>query len=131
VQKLLLARLPNRLHAHHPRIIEELLEIAHAGQIDALREMIEMLHDFHRFGSSSRYAKKFKGLPIWELKTTVRGGTKGGARVYFFFAETGEAVLVNAEVKSGDSPSQTKIKEVLVVYKALEAGIPVLKKEES
>ncbi len=91
---------------------------------------IEMLNDFHLHGKDSRYSQKFAGLPIWELKTTSRGGTKGGARLYFFFLETNEAVLVNAEVKSGHSPGIAKIKEVLQIYKAVEAGIQVLERSK-
>jgi hypothetical protein len=130
MQSLVLARLPNRLDAKHPRIIEDLLTIANDGHIEALKAIIEMLNDFHLYGKDSRYSQKFTGLPIWELKTTSRGRTKGGARVYFFFLETSEAVLVNAEVKSGDSPSIAKIKEVLQIYKAVEAGISVLERSK-
>lgn len=130
MQSLVLARLPTRLNAKHPRIIEDLLTIANDGHIEALKAIIEMLNDFHLHGKDSRYSQKFTGLPIWELKTTSRGGTKGGARVYFFFLETNEAVLVNAEVKSGDSPSVAKIKEVLQIYKAVEAGIKVLERSK-
>jgi hypothetical protein len=130
MQSLVLARLPNRPEAKHPKIIEDLLSIAKDGHIQALKSIIEMLEDFHQFGQDSRYAKKFTGYPIWELKTSSRGGIKGGARVYFFFLETTEAVLVNAEVKSENAPSQTKIKEVLQVYKAVEAGIPVLERSK-
>jgi hypothetical protein len=36
--------------------------------------------------------------------------------------ETGKAVLVNAEVKPGDSPDPAKIKEVLQIYRAIETG---------
>jgi Phage derived protein Gp49-like (DUF891) len=128
MQPLVLARLPDRLDAKHPRIIEDLLSIAKDGHIEALKAMIEMLDDFYQNGRDSRHVEKFMGFPIWELKTASRGGTKGGARIYFFFTDTNEAVLVNAEVKSGNSPSQTKIKEVLKVYKALEAGILVLER---
>jgi hypothetical protein len=134
MQSLVLARLPNRLNAKHPKLIEDLLNIAQNGHIQALKAMVEMLEDFHQFGQDSRYAQKFTGYPIWELKTTARGGTKGGARIYFFFIDTSEAVLVNAEIKSGVAPDPNKIKEVLYVYRAVEAGLPVLersKKHES
>lgn len=131
MQPLVLARLPSRLNAKHPKIIEDLLVIAESGHIQALKSIIEMLKDFHQFGQDSRYAKKFVGYPIWELKTASRGGIKGGARVYFFLLETAEAVLVNAEVKSDNAPSQIKIKEVLQVYKAVEAELPVLERSKT
>lgn len=113
---------PNRPHAKHTRIIEDLLEIAYNGQIDALNAIINMLSDFHQHGRDSRFAVKMTGIPIWELKTAARGGPKGGARVYFFFLETEEAILVNAEVKPENSPDPSKIKEVLQIYKSIEAG---------
>jgi hypothetical protein len=122
MQVILGVRHPNRPKAKHTRVIEDLLEIANAGRIEALNAIINMLENFHEHGRDSRFVSKFTGLPIWELKTASRGGPKGGSRVYFFFLESGEAVLVNAEVKPGDSPDPAKIKEVLHIYKAIEAG---------
>ena len=78
--------------------------------------MIAMLVDFHARDLESRFVKKLKGLPIWELKTRSRGGSKGGARVYFFLTLNPKAtatVLVNAEAKDVDAPSDTELEEVL------------------
>jgi hypothetical protein len=80
---LLEPRHPERLHAQHSLIIEDLLEIASAGQRDALNFFI-MLEDLTVHGLKCRYAKTLQGTPIWELKTRSRGGQKGGARVYWF-----------------------------------------------
>jgi Phage derived protein Gp49-like (DUF891) len=117
---------PNRLTAEHPRIIEDLLELATSGKQEAVDAMIEMLEDFHIYGLESRFVKKLKGLPVWELKTKSRGGLKGGSRIYFFMTEEKEAVLVNAEVKAEAKVSSSKLEEVLDILEAYLDGKPVL-----
>lgn len=117
--RLLLPYALNRPEARHPCIIEDLLEVTDAH---ALTAMIEMLTDLHQHGQESRYAKKLEGLPLWELKTRSRGGPKGGARVYFTFTGHGEALLINAEVKTGDTPSVAKITEALAITLAYANG---------
>ncbi len=83
--------------------------------------MIMMVADFHTYGLESRYVRKIQVLPVWELKTQERGGVKGGTRVYFFVFDD-EAVFVNCEVKDGDEPSDSKLKEVAQFYLAHKAG---------
>ncbi len=131
--RLLEPRHPNRLDASHPRIIEDLLEIAHIGHHDALDAIILMLEDLTQQGLESRYAKTLKGTPIWELKTRSRGGLKGGSRVYWFplevsleHNETNETfgVIVNAEVKAGNTPNPLKLTEALEVYLAFKRDAP-------
>lgn len=112
------ARHPNRLEAEHPRIIEDLLDQA------AVDSMVLMLSDLYTNGLDSRFVKKLKDLPFWELKTRSRGGKKGGARVYFAVVD-GSAVLFNAEVKTGDTPSKHKLEEAAEILLAHRRGMPV------
>jgi hypothetical protein len=121
-----LARHPNRLDAKHPRLIEDLLELAKAGNQEAVDTMIIMLEDFHQHGFESRFVKKLRGLPIWELKSRSRGGQKGGARVYFFVTGNTEVALVNAESKVASEPSASKLDEVAEILFAHQGGLAVL-----
>lgn len=45
---------PWRLHARHPRIVEDLLEIARSHDPTVVAAMIDMLEDLHASGSESR-----------------------------------------------------------------------------
>jgi hypothetical protein len=90
-----------------------------------------MLEDFHIYGFESRFVKKLKGLPIWELKTKSQGGLKGGSRIYFFITEEKEAALVNAEVKAEAKASISKLEEVLDILEAYLEGKPVLEGRSS
>ncbi len=131
--RLLEPRYPNRLDALHPRIVEDLLEIAHTGHHEALNALILMLEDLTQQGLDSRFAKTLKRTPIWELKTRSRGGLKGGSRVYWFPLEVSMehnessetfAVIVNAEVKAGNTPNPLKLTEALEVYLAFKRDAP-------
>jgi hypothetical protein len=64
-----LARHPDSLDSKHPRLIEDLLELSVSGQQEAVSTLILMLEDFYQHGFDSRFVKKLKGLPIWELKS--------------------------------------------------------------
>lgn len=119
------ARHPNRLNSEHTLLVEDLIEMAESGWQEAVDAIVEMLADFHVSGTDSRFAEKFKSMPVWELKTRSRGGLKGGARVYFFVTPKGESMVVNAEVKSGNAPSEAKLYEVMVVFQASQKGIDV------
>lgn len=119
------ARHPNRLNSEYTLLIEDLIEMAESGWQEAVDAIVEMLADFHVSGTDSRFAEKFKSMPVWELKTRSRGGLKGGARVYFFVTPKGESMVVNAEVKSGNAPSEAKLYEVMVVFQASQKGIDV------
>jgi hypothetical protein len=123
---LRLAYNPTHLDARNPRIIEEWLELIKAGQQLAVNAMVEMMADLHQNGHTSRFIKSLKGLPLLELKTTSRGGEKGGARIYFFFAE-GEAIICNCEVKKDNEASETVLDEALAMLKAYGNGQMVWK----
>ena len=106
-------RQPHRQRHERSAIIEDLLELAQQGQHEAIATIIAMLMDLHQNPlRQCQYAKKLRGLPIWELKSHARGGAKGGARVYFFVLND-EAFVTGAEVKKGVSPSDHKIDEAL------------------
>lgn len=131
--RLLEPRHPNHLNALHSRIIEDLLDFAYAGQQDAVDAIILMLEDLAQHGLGCRFAKTLKGTPIWELKTRSRGGQKGGSRVYWFpleiqfenkVASETFAVVINAEVKSGNTPNSAKLVEALEIYFALKRDTP-------
>jgi Phage derived protein Gp49-like (DUF891) len=118
--RLYLVRHPDKVNSVHPRIIEDLLELSEDNQL-AINAMIEMLHDLYKQDLNTRYAKKLKDYPLWELKTRARGGIKGGARIYFFI-ENDIAFIVNAEVKTGNEPSEHKLEEALEILVAHRAG---------
>jgi hypothetical protein len=120
------ARHPNRLNAPHPRIIEDLLEMVQSNQQESVNSIILMLPDFYTNGRDSRYLEKFKSYPFHELKTRSRGGQKGGARVYLFLTSNDEAVIVNAEIKTGKQPDPQKLEEVAIVLRAYRQGIQVI-----
>lgn len=121
--ELKLPKHPNRLDAKNPRLIEDLLEIASTNQA-AVDAIIKMCEDLHQNGHQCIYAEKLKNLPLWELKTHARGQAKGGARVYFYFLN-GNAVLCNAEDKSGNKPNKRKLDEVAEIMTADLDGIPL------
>lgn len=125
--KLKMARDPDRLDAKHSLIIEALLALKRDRKHDGVSMLIEMLRDLFKHGQDSRYLVKLKGSIIWELKSTTRGGERGGARVYLFMLPTGEAGIVTSEVKEGNEPDQALLVLVLKVAKAFKAGIPVFK----
>ena len=124
--RLRLGREPHRLKAPHPLLIQELLELAAAGKQTAVSTMIEMLQDLYVHGRLSRFLVKLGHSPLWELKPASRGGERGGSRVYLFLLSTGDAGLVNCEVKEPDAPtSQAKLLTGLRMMKAYSDGIPV------
>ena len=124
-----LARHPNRLNAPHSIIIENLLEMVSNNQQASVNSIILMLQDFYAQGRDSRYLEKLKTLPICELKTRSRGGQKGGARVYLFLTNNNEAIIVNAEIKTGNTPDPQKLEEIAVVLRAYRQGIAVILKK--
>ncbi|KEF33978.1 hypothetical protein RDMS_09810 [Deinococcus sp. RL] len=93
-----------RPNTQRPAVIDDLLGLAEAGQQEAVDTAILMLTDLYLNGHASAYAKKLKGVPVWELKSHARGGAKGGMRVYFYFRRDGSAHIVSAESKPGDAP---------------------------
>ncbi len=106
-------RQPHRKKRKQSAIIEDLLEMANRGQVEAIRTIILMLTDLHQNPvRDCQFAQKLRALPIWELKSHARGGEKGGARVYFFVLNN-QAVITGAEVKSGVALSNLKIDQAL------------------
>lgn len=57
-------------------------------------------------------------------KPVPEGVKKGGTRVYFAVVD-GYAILLNAEVKTGDTPSANKLEEAAEILLAHRRGIPV------
>jgi hypothetical protein len=119
--RLLLARHPTNLTAPNPIIVDEML----AFENDVKQEGVSMMIKIRTNGRSSRYLEKLKSSPVWELKSTSRGGEKGGARVYAFLTAEGDAGIVNCEIKEGDSPDIEKLRTVLQVIEAFKRGVPV------
>jgi hypothetical protein len=128
---LRLARHPERLDSPRALVIDDLLELALEGKQDAVDSCITMLESLFLEGHESRFVQNMQGLPLLELKTRSRGGEKGGARVYFYWNRFGEAVLVGAESKKGDSPSQTLITRGITVALADKKGIAVYQRGEN
>ncbi len=106
------------------QMIQDQLELANNGKQEAVDEMVNMLEDLHRRGRRSRYLQKLQGMPLFELKPTIRGGHKGGARVYLAFNQYGEALLLNAEAKPQDTaaPNTAKIMQALAMLDAYKNG---------
>ncbi len=124
--RLMLGREPHRLEAVHPVIIEELLSLAADRKSVAVTTIIDMLASLHAEGRSSPYLLKLSHSPLWELKPMSRGGERGGCRVYLFLLPTGEAGIVNGEVKKPDAKaSQSKLAVGLRMMKAYNEGTPV------
>lgn len=124
--RLLLGREPHRLEVPHPVIIEELLSLAADRKSVAVTTIIEMLASLYAEGRSSPYLVKLSHSPLWELKPMSRGGERGGCRVYLFLLPTGEAGIVNCEVKKPDArSSQSKLSVGLRMMKAYNEGTPV------
>ncbi|WP_412030512.1 type II toxin-antitoxin system RelE/ParE family toxin [Deinococcus yunweiensis] len=119
--RLHLARLPGRLGAPRPLLIDDFLAMAHAGQRTCLRAAVEMCADLHANGMASRYVKPLGG-PLYELK---KRASDGGARVYFFRYGQ-DFVLVHAECKHQDHADQALLLDVLDIIEALEGDQPVL-----
>jgi hypothetical protein len=124
MMRLHLARNPDRLDAKNSRIIEDLQALVAEGKQEAVNTLVLMLKDLHENGQKSRFVRSLKGLAIFELKSAARGGQKGGARVYFFYADNG-AVICNCEVKDDDTASREKLREVFKILDAHKKGIKV------
>lgn len=103
-----------RPNAQRPAVIDDLLGLAEEGRQEAVDTAILMLADLYLQGHASAYAKKLKGVPVWELKSHARGGAKGGTRVYFYFRRDGSARIVSAESKPGDAPGPA-LREAIIV----------------
>jgi hypothetical protein len=124
--RLLLGREPHRLEAVHPVIIDELLSLAADRNTVAVTTIVEMLASLHAEGRSSPYLVKLSHSPLWELKPMSCGGERGGSRVYLFLLATGEAGIVNCEVKKPDaSAGQSMLAVGLRMLKAYNEGTPV------
>ena len=80
-----------------------------------------MCRDVQANGRDSPYVKKLAYLPnVWELKPNVRGGLRGGARVYFLWLSTGQPLLVNAEYKQqGEQADLRLLGEVVEMAEAI------------
>lgn len=120
----LLQPYPLRSGARRPQWVEDALGLANNGKQAAVDQIVDMLTDLHQEGRNSRYVKSLTGLPLYELKSTSRGGHKGGARVYFAFTEHGEALILNAETKPQgvDAPNPAKIAQALQMLAAYQKG---------
>lgn len=104
-----------RPNAQRAAILDDLLAMVAAQQQGAVSTAIVMLSDLFHNGHQSSYAQKMQGIPIWELKSHARGGAKGGTRVYFYFRRNGDAVIMNAEIKEGNTPSAALLREATLV----------------
>jgi hypothetical protein len=122
MMRLYLPRHPDHLDAKNPRIIEDLQTLISEGKQEAVNTLVLMLKDLHEQGEKSRFVRSLKGLPVFELKSASRGGEKGGARVYFFYADGG-AVVCNCEVKDEAEADLKLLEEVLEIKFALIRGI--------
>lgn len=119
--RLLQPFLPNRKNAAHPRLLECLLDLTNRPH--CLNTLILMLQNLHESGQESRFVVALTGIPVFELKSMARGGEAGGARVYFFWTNNHEAILVNAECKRGKQSNPQLIVEVLQCIQAYRKGL--------
>lgn len=125
--RLELARHPTQLQSDHAIIIDELLALGEDGKQRGVAMMIKMMRELHEQGRSSQHLVKLKSSPIWELKSTSRGGEVGGARVYLFLLQGDGAGIVNCEIKEDNAPNIDTLRVVLTVIAAYQQGVPVFK----
>lgn len=87
---------------------------------DAVKECRKMIKLFEADGHNCCYIKHLSHLknppPILELKSRIKGGVKGGSRVYFFWYD-GSAVLCAAETKRGKKADLKLIERVVSIYR--------------
>ncbi len=83
-----------------------------------------MCRDLRTSRRDSQFVKKLAYLPgVWELKPNVRGGLRGGARVYFFWLPAGQPLLVSAEYKQQGQQADLKLLgEVVEVAEAVQSA---------
>lgn len=79
-----------------PLLIEDLLKMAEARKHEAVNRCLEMCEDLYRNGSKSRYIHAIQGSPLFELRTDAEE-QKASARVYFYWRNPEEVVLIHAE----------------------------------
>ncbi|AZI45337.1 hypothetical protein EHF33_20725 (plasmid) [Deinococcus psychrotolerans] len=122
---LVYTRHPERLQKRHTRIIETLIAMNSAGYKDCVTECIRMCKDLRANGRQSQFVKPLKYFPgAWELKPNIRGGLKGGARVYFIWLSDGRPLLVSAEYKqNGADADDDLLDELVEIAEAVKKGV--------
>lgn len=83
-----------------PFLIGDMKPYNRLGRNLCVSTMIAMIRALIFEGENCRFIKGL-GAGVYELKSSSRGGHKGGARVYFFVYQ-GVAVLCRAECKKSD-----------------------------
>lgn len=92
-----LARHPNRLDTRHPLFIEDLLKLAEGQKQEAVKACLQMCEDLYHNGNGSQYIHALEGSALFELKTSIKDSQNSCARVYFYWRNPSEAVLLHAE----------------------------------
>ncbi|GGJ39578.1 hypothetical protein [Deinococcus roseus] len=119
-----LARHPQQRKGH-PLLIEDLLKMAEASKHEAVSACLAMCEDLYLNGSRSRYIRPIQGSPLYELRTQARD-QKACARVYFYWRNPEEVVLVHAETTDHDRVSMKLLNGCAAVRSADLQGRNVL-----
>ena len=103
-------------HKHYS-IVEDLLDLVETKPL-GVEECIKMLTDFYEQGHRSRFCFAMQGTALHELKSTTRGGERGGARIYFVWVGEDKALLLRGEVKEAGQtqPKASLINECARLY---------------
>jgi hypothetical protein len=116
---------PDELDAEHPPLVADLISMKRQEQKEALFQIGRMIAALKSLGLEYGFAKKLKSTPIYELKTHVRGGQKGGTRTYFFRAPNDVFMICHAETKTASAPDPKMLEDTAYILEAFENGVPV------
>ncbi|GEM44517.1 hypothetical protein [Deinococcus cellulosilyticus] len=119
-----LARHPQQRRSQ-PLIIEDLLKMAEASKHEAVNACLAMCEDLYINGSKSRYVHSIQGSPLFELRTDAEN-QKACARVYFYWRNPEEVVLVHAETSDHGRASMKLLNGCAAVRSADLQGRDVL-----
>jgi hypothetical protein len=116
---------PDDLEAFHPPFVQDLIELKRQGHHDAVGEIIKMIAALKQLGLECGFTKKLHDSPLYELKTHMRGGRKGGARAYLFRAPRDTFMICRAESKTGNDANEESLEDAAYILLAFKQGKPV------
>lgn len=115
---------PDNLDAKHSPFVEDLIQMRRDDQHDGLLEIGKMIAALKSLGLQCGFTKKLFDSPLYELKSHVRGGQKGGARAYLFRTNS-NFLICRAECKSGSQPNPELLESAAYTLFAFKQGQPV------
>jgi hypothetical protein len=116
---------PDDLEARHPPFVQDLIDLKRQGNHDAVGAIIKMIAALKQLGLECGFTKKLHNSPLYELKTHMCGGPKGGARAYLFRAPKDTYMICRAESKTGNDASDELLEDAAYILLAFKQGKPV------